>query len=207
VVDGADHLNRNAANGLLKVLEEPPPRAILLLVCSAAGRLLPTIRSRCRRLPLTPLRFPDMETLLADYLPERTQENRSRLAGLAEGSPGRALSLAAGGGNFADLVDGVLEDIDTLSFDRANQVADAVNRQEDGFSDFMDLLCAAIATAVRDVARGRPDPGQLRLVGLRPLDAWVDLWHALTRLQDETESAYLDKRQAIVTGLGLLSSR
>ena len=50
VVDGADELNRNAANALLKVLEEPPPRALLLLVCAAAGRLLPTIRSRCRRL-------------------------------------------------------------------------------------------------------------------------------------------------------------
>jgi len=205
VVDGAEELNRNAANGLLKVLEEPPPRAILLLVCSAAGRLLPTIRSRCRRLPRSPLRFADMESLLADYLPEQTPQERARLTGLAEGSPGRALSLAAGSGNFADLVAGVLEDLDTLSFERANQLADAVNRHEDGFSDFMDMLRAAIAAAVRDVARGRPDPGQLRLVGLRPLDAWVDVWHALTRLQDETESAYLDKRQAIVTGLGLLS--
>ncbi len=55
VLDGAEDLNRNAANALLKMLEEPPPRAILLLVCSAAGRLLPTIRSRCRRLDLAPL--------------------------------------------------------------------------------------------------------------------------------------------------------
>ncbi|MBC7801304.1 MAG: AAA family ATPase, partial [Gemmatimonadaceae bacterium] len=47
VVDGAEHLNRNAANALLKILEEPPARAVLLLVCAAPGRLLPTIRSRC----------------------------------------------------------------------------------------------------------------------------------------------------------------
>ncbi len=55
VVDGAEHLNRNAANALLKVLEEPPARAVLLLTCAAPGRLLPTVRSRCRRLPLRPL--------------------------------------------------------------------------------------------------------------------------------------------------------
>ena len=55
VVDGAEDLNQNSANALLKVLEEPPPRAVLLLVCAAPGRLLPTIRSRCRRLRLTPL--------------------------------------------------------------------------------------------------------------------------------------------------------
>ena len=55
IVDGAEELNQASANALLKILEEPPPRAILLLVCAAPGRLLPTIRSRCRRLRLTPL--------------------------------------------------------------------------------------------------------------------------------------------------------
>ena len=56
VVDGAEELNQASANTLLKVLEEPPPRTVLLLVCAAPGRLLPTIRSRCRRLRLDPLR-------------------------------------------------------------------------------------------------------------------------------------------------------
>ena len=55
VIDGAEHMNRNAANSVLKMLEEPPPRAVLLLTCAAPGRLLPTIRSRCRRLALAPL--------------------------------------------------------------------------------------------------------------------------------------------------------
>ena len=56
IVDGAEELNQSSANALLKILEEPPRRAILLLVCGAPGRLLPTIRSRCRRLRLDPLR-------------------------------------------------------------------------------------------------------------------------------------------------------
>ena len=55
VVDGADEMNRNAANALLKILEEPPQRALLLLVAHSPGRLLPTIRSRCRRFAMAPL--------------------------------------------------------------------------------------------------------------------------------------------------------
>lgn len=68
----------------------------------------------------------------------------------------------------------------------------------------MDPLRAAISSAVRDVLRGRGDPVQERLVALRPLDDWGETWHALTRLQDETERFSLDKRQALVAGLGLL---
>ena len=109
VVDGADAMNRNAANALLKALEEPPPRAILLLVCAAPGRLPPTIRSRCRRLRLGALDLPAMDRLLALYLPEMPEDERGRLAALSEGSPGRALMLAEEEGlRLAALVSDVL---------------------------------------------------------------------------------------------------
>ena len=55
IVDSADEMNRNSANAVLKILEEPPANAVLLMVAHAPGRLLPTIRSRCRRLALPPL--------------------------------------------------------------------------------------------------------------------------------------------------------
>lgn len=207
VVDGAEDLNRNAANALLKVLEEPPPRAILLLVCSAAGRLMPTLRSRCRRLALGPLTDGVVRRLLARYQPELTEDDATRLAGIAEGSIGRALALAARGGmTQAGLVDQVLGNLDKLDVIRAHAVADALGRDDGAFSTFMDLLSAGLAAAVRDAARGRADPDQARLLGDRPLAAWVDVWHALKRLQDETEGAYLDKRQAVVRGLAMLAS-
>jgi DNA polymerase-3 subunit delta' len=205
VVDGAETLNSNAENALLKVLEEPPPRAMLLLACSAAGRLLPTIRSRCRRLPLAPLPEATVANLLDTYLPEADAATRARLAALSDGSPGRALQLAESGGGAAALVDQVLAELPRLDVGRAHAVADALGREDQPFATFMELLSAGIATAVRDAGRGRADPDQLRLLGARPLDAWVSVWHALVRLQDETEGAYLDKRQAIVTGLLMLS--
>ena len=207
VVDGAEDLNRNAANALLKVLEEPPPRAILLLVCSAAGRLMPTLRSRCRRLALGKLSEEVVRGLLGRYQPELGADAAARLAGIAEGSIGRALALAEGGGvTQASLVDEVLGNLDKLDVLRAHAVADALGRDDGAFSTFMDLLSAGLAAAVRDAARGRADPDQARLLGDRPLAAWVEVWHALKRLQDETEGAYLDKRQAVVSGLSMLAS-
>jgi DNA polymerase-3 subunit delta' len=206
VVDGAEELNQASANALLKILEEPPPRAVLLLVCAAPGRLLPTIRSRCRRLRLSPLADEPMVQLLSLYLPQLDAEERGRLITLAEGSPGRAIMLAEDEGlKIALLVDKLLFDLPAVPSSRGYEIADALGRSETGFSVFMDLVRAGVATAVRDSVRGRGDPDQERLVALRPLDAWGELWQGLTKLQDETERFALDKRQAIVAGISMLS--
>jgi DNA polymerase-3 subunit delta' len=208
IVDGAEDINRNAANALLKVLEEPPPRAVLILVCSAAGRLLPTIRSRCRRLRMNALDAATMDSLLARYLPEADAARRERLASLAEGSIGRALTLAdADGIPAAELVGRLLDALPRPDPGLGHDIADALGRSEDAFSTFMDLLRDAIAGAVRDVARGRPDPDQLRLIGERPLAAWVEIWQGLGAVQAQTEGLYLDKRQAIVSSVGMLASQ
>lgn len=206
VVDGAEEMNPNSANALLKVLEEPPPRAVLLLVSSAPGKLLPTIRSRCRRLRLDPLDDSTMAALLARYLPALSADERGRLATLAEGSPGRALLMAEDEGlAIAAIVDNLLTNISDVRLSKGYEIADALVRTDTGFSTFMDLLRAGLSSAVRAVARGQADPEQERMVASRPIEAWGDLWFGLTRLQDETERFALDKRQAIVAGLGMLT--
>jgi DNA polymerase-3 subunit delta' len=98
IVDGADEMNRNAANSLLKILEEPPRRALLILVAHSAGRVLPTIRSRCRHIPLSPLPVATVRSLLTNYCPSLDDSAASAVAELAEGSIGRALELIASGG-------------------------------------------------------------------------------------------------------------
>ena len=76
IVDAADELNPNAANALLKLLEEPPARATLLLGRHQPARLLPTIRSRCRTLVLKPLADEAVRGLLARYRPELPEAER-----------------------------------------------------------------------------------------------------------------------------------
>ena len=208
IVDGAEDLNQNSANALLKILEEPPPRAVLLLVCAAPGRLPATIRSRCRPLRLSPLADETMARLLTLYLPERSAEERDRLATLAEGSIGRALALAGENGlAVAALVDNLMGSLPDLPLSRGHEVADALGRDEAGFGLFLEQLRAGIAALVRDTVRGRADPEQQRLVAFRPLEAWDEVWQGLMRLQDETERFALDKRQALVSCVGLLTGK
>ncbi|MFV0474766.1 MAG: DNA polymerase III subunit delta' [Pikeienuella sp.] len=94
IVDAAEEMNQAAANALLKLLEEPPPRALLLLVCHAPARLLPTIRSRCRRLKLSPLGPADLSAALAAAGVE-PGEAPEALALLADGAAGEAARLMA----------------------------------------------------------------------------------------------------------------
>lgn len=97
IVDAADELNPNAANGLLKLLEEPPAGALLLLVAHRPAALLPTIRSRCRVLRLSPL-GPDALSRAIEQAMGAAPEDPQALAELAGGSVGEAVRILAGGG-------------------------------------------------------------------------------------------------------------
>ena len=203
VIDGAEHMNRNAANALLKMLEEPPSRAVLLLTCDAPGRLLPTIRSRCRRLGLLPLGPAAMAAALADILPEMPADERATLGAIAVGSPGRAVLLAEEKGlQLATLAAEVLDAVPDLPKLRAFTIAEQLGgRAEDRFTPFMTLLRDALSAIVRRAAHGAPE----RLATLRPLAAWVEVWQSLGQIQTETERLNLDRRQALLSSIALLN--
>ncbi|MFZ5616303.1 MAG: DNA polymerase III subunit delta' [Pseudomonadota bacterium] len=97
IIDMADDLNRNSANALLKVLEEPPPRSAIFVLSAAPGRLLATIRSRCRRIELRPLPDEQVAQFLIREEAAKDEEAMS-IARVADGRPGYALSLALGDG-------------------------------------------------------------------------------------------------------------
>lgn len=195
IVDGAEDMNPNTANALLKMLEEPPARAILLLTSAAPGRLLPTIRSRCRALPMAALPAQDMHALLAEYAPQLGIAERTRLVELAEGSIGNALALAAEDGiALAALVDEALDA--PVAPSRAQAIADTVARTMEGvdkFETFFALLRARLAARTRAAARaGGAAP---------PLAGAVGLWQEFGRMEREVLLLNLDKRAAVVVAL------
>jgi DNA polymerase-3 subunit delta' len=97
IVDSVDELNREGANALLKILEEPPRRAVLLLISHSAARVLPTIRSRCRLLALRPLPAADVARAAATAIGEDPDAADIRAAAAAaDGSVQRALALLDG---------------------------------------------------------------------------------------------------------------
>jgi DNA polymerase-3 subunit delta' len=93
VIDAVDDLERNAANALLKNLEEPPASTVFLLVSHSPERLLPTIRSRCRVLRLAPLKSDAMASALRAALPEADEEEIAALVEVGKGAPGRAIAF------------------------------------------------------------------------------------------------------------------
>jgi DNA polymerase-3 subunit delta' len=198
IIDGVETMNPATANALLKILEEPPARAILLLVTSAPGRLLPTIRSRCRALALSPLSDGEVATLLADYAPELAAHERERTVGLAEGSIGAALTLAAEGGvALAGLVDEVLAA--PVSAERAQNIADTVARAVEGvdkFETFLTLLRGGLAARTRSAAKSG--------AAAAALAGQVSLWQDLGKLEREVVGLNLDKRAAIIVALSEL---
>jgi DNA polymerase-3 subunit delta' len=204
IVDGAEDVNPQSANALLKVLEEPPSRAVLLLVSSAPGRLLPTIRSRCRTLALSPLGDADMGRVLEAFLPAVPLAERARLVTLSDGSPGRALAMAEQGGlAVAGMVAEVVGALPRFSLLRGYEMADGL-KEEANFDLFFSLLRGFIARAVRAYLRGAADEAQARLVALRGVGGWEAVWSRLGEIQRETEQHNLERRQAVVTGLSLL---
>jgi DNA polymerase-3 subunit delta' len=190
VVDTADDMNDAAANALLKLLEEPPSKAMLLVLSNTPGRLLPTIRSRCQRLNLRPLNERDMETELQRLLPERNAAERAALAKLACGSLGAALTLAGGDGLM------LAEEADRL-IDRAAQpdipalfaLADKLSRITDG----LDMLGAFLIQALAERIRTRALSGQPRL------NKWVGTLEKLSKNFARTEGLHLDPRQTLLT--------
>jgi DNA polymerase-3 subunit delta' len=205
VIEELEAMNEQAQNALLKTLEEPPARAVLVLTASAPDRLLPTIRSRVRRLDLFPLDPAVMDPVLTRWMPEMAAEDRGALARLASGSPGRALALAEGEGLvMAREVEGFLARLPRPDPRELHALADRLASKRDGsaFVTFIDLLRDALATALRRAGRGEGMPPWLEGRGLAE---WAGLWDMLGRLADETETLNLDRKQAVLTGLSRLS--
>lgn len=93
IIDAVDQMTGSAANALLKILEEPPAQAILLLVCHAPGTILPTIKSRCRKLALDAPSRAAFDQALAAIAPGIDPSNYAALHALSDGSPGLAITL------------------------------------------------------------------------------------------------------------------
>lgn len=199
IVDGADEMNRNAANALLKVLEEPSERSLLLITAASPGRLLPTIRSRCRHLMLAPLAESEVAGLIRTYLPSATADEAVGLAQLAEGSIGRALDLAELGGVALDReLTALLEKLPTLDGGAVERFADKVGRfgADDAFRLIAELLPARLARMIRDAACG--DAGAPKFLARRPLDRWVEVWEKLVSLFALVDAVNLDRKQVML---------
>jgi DNA polymerase-3 subunit delta' len=198
ILDAADDLNPNAANALLKTLEEPPERAVILLIAHAPGAVLGTIRSRCRRLALRALSPEETALAAPDAGPEALA--------LSGGSPGRAAALASldAAASYRSVAS-LLERAPKMPADAKAALADKASRSETA----SDLICdlvedwlaraaqAACDAPVREVLPGE-SAAMARLAGGRP-ERLVAAWEAARDARRATDGLNLDR------GAGLLA--
>jgi DNA polymerase III subunit delta' len=194
LIDAIDDLERAAANALLKSLEEPPAGTVFLLVSHAPGRLLPTIRSRCRLLRFEPLADAAVRAALADALPDASEREIASLTALAEGAPGNAI-------RFAGLEIAALDQaIDKLALqgDATNALRSALARTLAGkaaqarYEAFLERAPARIAAAAR--TRGGAELG-----------AAVALWRQARDIADVAVSRSLDPQTTVFEIAGLVA--
>ncbi|MFI5410589.1 DNA polymerase III subunit delta' [Kaistia sp. UC242_56] len=206
IVDSADDMNPNAANALLKILEEPPKRSLFLVVSHAPGRLLPTIRSRCRRLDLPSLAVPAIEEALRRHS-DADADIRRFAAEAGQGSLRRAIGFldedaAAMGRAFSRVVarfpqfDGPL----------AHGLGDLVAQRgaDEAFANFVDLVFAWLNRR----ARGLPEPDGSPIpesVAATPLATWAEVWEKLRQSSAEVEALNLDRKQFVLTTMNILA--
>lgn len=219
VIDSADEMNPNSANAVLKVLEEPPKNALLLLVSHNPGRLLPTIRSRCRTLKLRPLKPDLLTSLVHTYAPDASSEDALRLAALSDGSIGHALGLVEEGGLelYAELLS-LLHTLPRLDVQALHALADKVARAgaDDAFRTVTGLLrwwlerMVLTAAGKSPATSGTADDEALFMVGLASqasLDRWFLVWEKINHLVARADGLNLDKKQIVLDAfLGLEST-
>lgn len=190
IVDPADDMNSNAANALLKSLEEPPTRTLFILIAHSPGRLLPTVRSRCHVLRLTPLeegQVMDVLNILGAPMPDDAA-TRNFLLQQAEGSARNALLLTQFGGlEIASAMQKVLHS-KPFEVAAAHKLAEAVSGRDSQVQ--FDLFNQMILDFVAKRAAETGSSGQVQHA-----EQLAALWENLAERTRETEIFNLDRKQ------------
>ena len=201
IVDTVDELNPNAANALLKVLEEPPQRSLFLLVSHAPARVLPTILSRCRKLPLRPLAIADVIRAASDAAHIAADDPAlSEAAEASEGSVSRALTLLGGDAlKLQQRTAALLSSLPRVDPRELHALGDAL-----GGSDRV-ALAAFIDSVDRWVGeRLRADEANAN-ANLARLARLAEVWEKIIRAARDTESYNLERKPLVFSVFGLLA--
>ncbi|GIL00619.1 MAG: DNA polymerase III subunit delta' [Alphaproteobacteria bacterium] len=203
IVDTADDLHPSAANALLKVLEEPPPRTLFFVLAHSPRGLLATIRSRCQKMDIRPLAQAQVSAALEalGVAGEIAANDRELVAALAEGSVRRAILLARADG--IDLYRRFL----TLAGNAARPDWSAIHRlaseisatgQDDRYRLFLGLVHDVIARRLRGVPEPGAGPGPGGAEGTSVLARWVEVWEKTRHCAGLADAYNLDRKQVIL---------
>ena len=209
IVDGAEYLNASSQNALLKVLEEPPKKTVLILTTSQPGSLLPTIRSRCRMVLMEPL----SEKTVSDLLDTRVQglgaDEKALLSRISHGSIGKALSFYKDDG--VDLYRQLLDVVSTmpkLDMVMVHDLAEKLGKRgaDESYATATEIMIGWCERQARAEVRGLPTEDILsgdaeifqKIGDLHSSGYFFRVWEKISQIVLQTEISNLDKRMTII---------
>ena len=211
IVDALDDLSLHGVNALLKIVEEPPPRALLFLIAHRARSVPATIRSRCRWLPFAGLPHDECAQVLERLLPDQDAAQRSGLAHLANGAPGLALTFAeAEALTLFGEITGLCRTLPALDVPAAHAFSDRFARRpgSERFPTFTAMFKIWVYRAAIRVVAGDEAVGddivdgegevQRRYSTAAGLAGVLSLWNDVGQIADAAIHAHLDRKQAVL---------
>lgn len=196
VINLADDMNENAANALLKMLEEPNDNTLILLICQNMGKLLPTIRSRCRKIMMRAKSESELISEIKEQMPYC--KDPELLASLSEGSIGLAKDIYANKG--IELYQKMLSFMvpwPQLDIEKLETFADSFVKDETAYN----LLRVFMSSWISAWAKKECSVYNLSAEG------WVDLFDEINRSFNEVNYLYTDKKQTIMNAFFKISQR
>jgi DNA polymerase-3 subunit delta' len=201
IVDSAEDLNRSGANSLLKMIEEPPPRSLILIVAHRPGQVLATIRSRCRRLlleRLSPSQIGDVVGGLGAPWNAADAQAREAAAGRADGSVREALRrLDPEADGVGALIDAAIAQLPNPDPRAIHKLAEAVSGR--AAAEAFEALTAALYDWLAARARGDASPAAR--------EALTTLWDKVRASTRETEALNLDRKLHVLAVFEEISAR
>lgn len=184
LIDSVDDMNSAAANAVLKILEEPPYKTLMLLISHNPNKLLPTIRSRCSKLELKPLQDAEVASLLRRYRPNLPEAQVKKITAIASGSIGKAINYADNdaAGRYDDLCALLSAGSHFKTADVLDFCAEAV-ASEENFYLTEELILKFLSEKAKHTDK---------------VTETADCWSAAIKIFAETDSLNLDKKQALI---------
>lgn len=196
IIDEAHALNRHGENAILKILEEPPAHVLILITATTPGALLPTIRSRCRVLPLSPLDRAHMKVILSRSAPDLSGADMDRLIALSGGSAGFALKIARCEAlTLYDELQAIMKAFPTLDVPRLHKLADQISRKVD--SESFEVLRTLLLDRVREATVTSAKNGADR--GL--VERCLQVMDKLNATFNTADHANLDRKLAFIRAI------
>lgn len=184
IIDSIDDMNTASANAILKILEEPPHKTLMLLVSHNPNRLLPTIKSRCAKLNLHPLEEKDVASLLRRYRPELSEKSVKELSELSSGSIGKAIMYADNDAlNVYQKLSSIVYAKDKFVLSDVLDFCSAYSADDESYDLAQELILKFIAENIHHTSN---------------LEEFAKSWDETIKIFSETASLNLDKRQALM---------